>query len=252
MNRSESSPRGRRLMCAALVVGLAAFAALVLRSPVPMILAPIACAYGVHRRMRSRARAAAAVRSAAVIGFCSTLRAELEAGRHPAGALDEAVRSHAGLVDPPGRATTLAADPVAGLRAAAAIPGSEGLVAVAAAWQAAHDHGVPLAAALAGIEEGLRAEDHNRQALEAELSGIRATTVLLALLPLLGLALGSALGARPIHAALTKPVAQLGLTIGLLLELAGMFWTDRLVVAAQHPGGHPVGHAPGFRLGGFS
>jgi tight adherence protein B len=50
-------------------------------------------------------------------------------------------------------------------------------------------------------------------------------------LPVFGLALGSALGADPIHTLLTRPIGEVCLLLGCLLEVVGLRWTDRLVRA---------------------
>jgi tight adherence protein B len=235
MNREER-PATQRLGPLLAVLVATVPVSIAVHSLIPTLVFPSATAYALQRRSRAGSRASQAAQRTAVIDLCAAIRADLEAGRHPDAALAEAVRSRPELADLAANVSNgspWASDPAPRMRAAAGVPGRQGLIAVAAAWQAAHDHGISLAATLAGIEEGLRAEQQNRQALDAELSGIRATTTLLALLPLFGLMLGTALGAHPIHAALTRPVAEYGLSVGLLLQLVGMSWTDRLIAAAE-------------------
>ncbi len=77
--------------------------------------------------------------------------------------------------------------------------GAEGLRGLAACWRVAVDQGAGLAAGLDRLEGALRAERDQRADLRAQLAGARATAVMLAGLPVLGLLLGFALGADPLH-----------------------------------------------------
>lgn len=214
---------------AALALGV--FGALVTRSALPLLLAALAAALVRSRMIQARARTAEAAQCSAVVELCAALRSELQAGRQPSAAFAEAVwcrpelRDLAQAVsvpDPERTAPDLLTD-------AARTPGREGLAALAACWRAAEEHGVPLTGAVCGIEDGLRAEQQRRQNLAAELSGVRTTVALLGVLPAFGLALGSALGADPVHTLLTRPMGEACLAAGCLLELTGLRWTDRLV-----------------------
>ena len=65
-----------------------------------------------------------------------------------------------------------------------------------------------------------------------ELAGPRASAAMLAALPLLGLALGAAMGADPIGA-LTGSLAGLALgAAGIVLDALGILWMVRIVAAA--------------------
>jgi tight adherence protein B len=214
---------------AAALLGLTC--ALATRSVVPIILAAVAAALLRSRMIQARARAAEAAECAAVVDLCAALRSELQAGRQPNAAFAEAVWCRPELRDL--AQAVSAPDPdfnaPALLAAAARTPGREGLAALAACWHAAERHGVPLAGAVCGIEDGLRAEQQRRQNLATELSGVRTTVTMLGVLPAFGLALGSALGADPVHTLLTRPFGIACLAGGCALEIAGLRWTDRLV-----------------------
>jgi tight adherence protein B len=189
------------------------------------------------RLLRSRLRAAENEQRAAVVDFCSSLRAELQAGRQPSAAIADAVWCRPELRDLAEACSRPAAaheDPADLLSIAAHTPGREGLGALAACWRATERHGVPLTEAVCGIEDGLRAEQQRRQSLAAELAGVRATVTMLSVLPGFGLALGSALGTDPLRTMLTRPVGETCLVIGFLLEVAGLHWSDRLVNSALH------------------
>jgi tight adherence protein B len=212
---------------------LAVLSSLALHSALPIPLAAVAALVIRGRVTRARERTAEAAQRSAVVEFCAALRGELLAGRQPADALAESVwcrpelRDLATAVCPP----NIGRDAAELLSDAAGVPGREGLRAVAACWSAAERHGVALSGAVAGIEDGLRAEEQRRQNLAAELSGVRTTVALLGVLPVFGLALGTALGAHPVHALLTRPVGEACLVAGCLLELVGLRWTDRLISA---------------------
>ena len=205
-------------------------------SAVPSVLAPSAALLLRSRLLRKQLRVAEADQRSAVVDFCAALRAELQAGRQPSAAIADAVWCRPELRD---LADACAApanrwDPADLLTLAARTPGREGLAALAACWRAAERHGVALTEAVGGIEDGLRAEQQRRLSLAAELAGVRATAALLAVLPVFGLALGSALGTNPLRTMLTQPVGEACLLMGLLLEIAGLRWTDGLVGAVVH------------------
>lgn len=110
------------------------------------------------------------------------------------------------------------------------------LRALAACWTVCARSGAGLAAAVDRLEEGLRAEQAQRRALDAELAGPRATAALLAVLPLVGLLLAAALGADPLRVLLHTPLGLLCLVTGLALDAAGVLWTRRLAARAAAGG----------------
>jgi tight adherence protein B len=65
--------------------------------------------------------------------------------------------------------------------------------------------------------------------------------VVLAGLPVLGLLMGSGVGARPWSVLTTTAAGQVLLVVGVLLELAGIAWTGRLArrAAPELPTGPP-------------
>ncbi|CAM5437573.1 type II secretion system F family protein [Streptomyces purpurascens] len=175
-------------------------------------------------------------RADAVIALCGALAGEVRAGRQPGEALLRAARDCGGLVD--AQATVLAAarfggDVPVALEAAARQPGGEGLRGLAACWRVAVDQGAGLAAGLDRLAAALRAERDQRSDLRAQLAGARATAVMLAGLPALGLLIGTALGAEPLHV-LLHTAAGLGcLVVGGVLEGLGLWWVLRIVRGAE-------------------
>lgn len=165
----------------------------------------------------------------------ATLAAELRAGRSPALALVEAAHAaRGGLAAALGSAAgtaELGGDvPGALLAGSSAVP--EVQRSLAACWQVCSAGGSGLAAAVERLEEGVRAGQAQRRAVESELAGPRATASLLAVLPLAGVALAGALGARPMHVLLGTPAGLVCLTTGAALDALGVLWTRRLTAGA--------------------
>ncbi|MEU3347110.1 type II secretion system F family protein [Streptomyces sp. NPDC006700] len=204
------------------------------------VLPVVAGAVGVPLLRRTRvawaARRRQERRADAVIALCGALAGEVRAGRQPGEALLCAARDSGGLGD--AQAAVLAAarfggDVPAALAGAARQPGAEGLRGLAACWRVAVDQGAGLAAGLDRLEGALRAERDQRADLRAQLSGARATAVMLAGLPALGLLLGTAMGADPLRVLLHTGAGLGCLVIGGVLEGAGLWWALRIVRAAE-------------------
>ncbi|MDX2698435.1 type II secretion system F family protein, partial [Streptomyces ipomoeae] len=189
-----------------------------------------------------RVRRAAAERRArdrrgdAVVALCAALAGEVRAGRQPGEALTRAARDSDGLGE--AQAVVLAAarfggDVPGALADAARQPGADGLRGLAACWRVAVDRGAGLAAGLDRLEGALRAERDQRADLRAQLAGSRSTAVMLAGLPVLGLLLGTALGADPLHVVLHSTAGLGCLLVGAALEGAGLWWALRIVRGAE-------------------
>lgn len=220
---------GLRLAAFVLSV-VTALCCLALQSWMPAAVLPPTAAVLAFRQARKRRWTAQDAQRDAVAALCGALRAELEAGLQPRAAFTSAVWSRPELRDLAER-TSLpdpALDLPAFLTAQAAKPGRAALRSLAACWYAADRHGVALSDAIAGIEEGLRAECARQRAAAVELAGIRATILLLATLPVFGFTLGLGLGADPLDTLLHRGIGRLCLAFGLALDLAGLLWTDRL------------------------
>jgi tight adherence protein B len=212
---------------------MAAFAA---ESPLPLALGAAAVPL-VRRWLLARERGRDRDRRVqGVIDLCGATAGELRAGLQPAQALLLA----AGATDVLGdaEAAVLAAARFGGdvpgvLRKAARQPGAEGLAGMAACWRVAVDSGAGLAAGLDRLEAALRSESDQREDLKAQLAGAWSTVVLLALLPVAGLAMGWALGADPLYVLFHTPAGIACLVTGGLLETAGLCWAGRIVRAGE-------------------
>lgn len=97
--------------------------------------------------------------------------------------------------------------------------------------------GAPLAGILEHHAAQLDAQLDGLSARETALAGPRATVVLLAWLPAVGLALGFALGINPLEVLLGSALGRAALGTGALLMAGARVWSRRLVRLAE--GGEP-------------
>src|SRR4051812_27854425 len=170
------------------------------------------CGAAAGRAVRERSRAATADRrTRALVESLGTLAAELRAGRP----LDEATTS---AVDScPDPATARALGPVLRLGEPAAGPATDeparALVRIAAAVRLSARTGCSLAGVVTAVEDDLRARLRAGQELRSAVAGPRASATVLAGLPVLGLLMGSGVGADPWRG-LTPTGTGTGLLVG--------------------------------------
>lgn len=96
------------------------------------------------------------------------------------------------------------------------------------AWQTAEQYGLPMVDMLAALRSDLRSRRGFADRTRAGLSGPRATAMVLAGLPLLGIALGQATGAGPIQVLLGGGLGGILLMVGTALAAAGVTWSERI------------------------
>ncbi len=196
-----------------------------------------------------RDRRAAAAAATGLSDALGVLVAELRAGAHPGDAVNAAADAHSdGPVAPnvPPDVPTdvvralsavaatarLGGDVPAVLRAAGPVHLRAWLGRVADAWSLADRYGIPLADLLDTVRSDTEHRVRFAAEVEARLAGPRATAAVLAGLPLLGLALGHAVGAAPLRVLCQTAVGQVLLVIGTGLACAGVLWSARLVSGA--------------------
>ena len=233
--RLPAAVRGRVLAVPVALVGGVAAVVLAAGVGVALLLGAAAATAWVTVRRRQRAARDERERARAVEA-CTALARELRAGRTQA----EALAVAAALSEGGSRAALRTAEAAVRLGGdvpalllqprATAVP--DVLRGLAACWQVCGHAGSGLSAAVDRLADGLRARRAQERAVEAALAGARATAVLLALLPVAGLGLGAALGARPLHVLLHTPLGVACLALGLALEAVGTWWTRRIVAAA--------------------
>ncbi|GAB2741389.1 hypothetical protein GCM10027174_13720 [Salinifilum aidingensis] len=162
--------------------------------------------------------------------------AQLRAGAHPARAAEGVA------AESPGRTGALFREIAMTARLGGDVPtalaaehrtGSLGgpCSSMARAWRLAERHG----AGLAELLDAVRCDLENRAAFQhraqADMAGPRATALVLAVLPVFGLALGEASGAEPLAVLRDTPWGQLLLVLGVALAGCGAAWTLRLTEA---------------------
>ena len=117
----------------------------------------------------------------------------------------------------------------AGGDAADELRGDPDLRAVGLAWSLGQDTGAPLAEVLERVADDLAATDEQRRAVLVALSGPRSSAVLLAGLPVVGIALGASMGARPLAFLTAAGAGRLVCLLGVLLDAAGVMWMRRIL-----------------------
>ncbi|XRQ16820.1 type II secretion system F family protein [Actinomadura welshii] len=172
-------------------------------------------------------------RRTSVIELCDGMAAELAAGRSP----DEAFTAAAAVLDPhvSEELLNVPRPPPDHLGDLAARPGAEGLRLLAACWKVGAERGGTLATVLDGLAAALRDEEAQRQDVSVQLAGPRATSRLLAALPLLGLAMAAALGAHPLPFLFGTLPGLACLITATVLNLIGLYWTRHLAKSAESP-----------------
>lgn len=103
------------------------------------------------------------------------------------------------------------------------------LTALAAVWQVSAGSGAGLSDAAYRLGAAALQRERLRRDLASQMAGPKATARVLALLPLIGLVLGSGLGGSPFAWLLGTPAGWAILIIGLALEVVGVIWVRRLV-----------------------
>jgi len=206
--------------------------------PVPGLLSATAAAVLNRCRRRLSQERAATVDSAALSAVVAALGAEQAAGAPLDTALlrvaGAAPRRYAELLRAAGRQVGRGGSPGAALATEADLTG------LAVAVELAGRTGLPVNQALQRLRADLRADQQIRAAVGQVLAGPRASALLLALLPAVGLAIGAAMGAGPLRVLLHTSTGLAALAAGVLLDLAGLYWTVRLTTGPSTAGSATV------------
>jgi len=97
-----------------------------------------------------------------------------------------------------------------------------------AAIRVADESGAPLADVLDRLETDARVLARSRASATSQAAGAQATALLLAALPIAGIALGEGVGADPVHVLLHSPLGAACAGGAMGFQLAGLAWTQRL------------------------
>jgi tight adherence protein B len=183
-----------------------------------------------RRRRAERRRSEGQLVAAAL----ETLIGELRIGAHPVRAFTVAAAESAGPVGESLRAVAararLGADVVAGLRSAAAQ--SEVPVywlRLAVFWELAVQHGLPMSVLMRAAHRDIIDRQRFSAQTQAALAGARATALILAGLPGLGVLLGQLIGADPLRFLFGRGMGGAFLVAGVGLIAAGLVWANRII-----------------------
>ena len=226
--RADAGPRpAAGVPLPAVVAAATGAVAALLSTLLVAVLAGGCAALAARAELRRRAGAREEARLAALGEALAALGAELRGGR----SLDEATRA----------AVAACADDDSGRALARAVRAPEdgagddtgelgrALGRVAAAARLSARTGCSLAAVVGAVEDDLRARCRQRLELRSATAGPQASAALLAGLPVLGLAMGSGVGADPWRVLTTTVPGQVLLVAGVGLEVVGLAWSARLV-----------------------
>ena len=182
-----------------------------------------------RRRREERERAESRQLETAI----DVLVGELRVGSHPATAFAVAAGETAGPVAGACRAVAararLGADVAAGLRGVAetsALPSHWDRLAVC--WQLAAEHGLAMSTLMQSAQRDIAERQRFSDQVRSAMAGARATATILASLPVLSVAMGQLIGARPMAFLLGDGVGEWLLVVGLTLVCAGLLWADRI------------------------
>lgn len=216
------------LGCAVAVVAVIAViggAALAIAAAALCSTSWVAARDAVHRR-------AAQARAAQLRSALRVLVGELQAGARPAAALAAAAETGSLHGATFGAAARAAAD---GADAAAVLVANPATRTTGLAWRLGEAVGSELAGVLSRVEHDLAASAEQRRSAAVALAGPQASAALLAALPLLGMALGAAMGAQPWAVLVGMPAGRMLACAGVLLDVAGVLWMRRILNRAQRP-----------------
>ncbi|MCB0925302.1 MAG: type II secretion system F family protein [Mycobacterium sp.] len=219
------------------LAGLVAVLAVAIGPTVALAVALVLSTLAVRRRRRLR-RSEGRSEARALAAALEILVGELRVGAHPVRGFTIA-SSEAGVGSASARAVgaalaavaaraRLGADVAAGLRENArrsAAPQYWSRVSVY--WQLAAEQGLPMAKLMQTAHKDITDRRRFVDRVDAGLSGARATAMVLAGLPVLGVLLGQLVGARPLGFLLGDGAGVLA--AGSTLLCAGIFWSDRIL-----------------------
>lgn len=184
-----------------------------------VVVDEVACAAARrHTDAEERGVAAAVEVLAAELAAGSREPAALRAAADAGGRAAQCLRAAAGLGE-------IGADPTTAFDGAFA--------GLAGAWQIRSTCGTALGPSVASVGDDLSARIARRRALDAALAGARASGAMLALLPVLGVVLGAAMGASPLSFLFGGGRGSLALLAGVGLEVSGWFWIRLLIRRAS-------------------
>ncbi|MCV7230455.1 type II secretion system F family protein [Mycolicibacterium komossense] len=221
---------GRLPAVAAAIGGLAAALCISLTTGLALILAGGTLLLRYRRRV---ARRRTAEERRLLQAALEVLVGELNVGAHPVRAFAIAAEETGGVVGSAFRLVAaragLGADVSAGLRAISARSTlAHEWNRLAVFWQLAAQHGLAISTLMRAAQLDIVERQRYYARLDAGMAGARATAVILAALPVLGVMLGEFIGAAPVAFLTGGGFGGALLVIGVALLCAGLWWADRI------------------------
>jgi tight adherence protein B len=159
---------------------------------------------------------------AELVATVAALQNEYAAGATAADAFTAAAAVSGRFGPAVARAAVLARD---GNDVAVALHAEGELARLAVACGLTSRSGAPLGRLLAGVQADLEADQRMHRAVRTALAGPRSSALLLAGLPVIGVAMGVGMGAHPGRVLLHTTAGLVALSAGVVLDLAGLAWT---------------------------
>lgn len=216
-------PRQRRRSDARLLLALSLLPVIALLGAAGAISTAL-LTFAVWRQRESKKRTKSEFATAtAMAEALRTMVAELRSGAPPATAADAAAEDAPSEVGAAMRALATSA------RFGVELPQGTGPQGqVVKAWSLSRRHGLPLADLLDAVRRDVVASARFLTRADASMAGPRASAAVLAALPGVGVLLGEAIGARPLHILTSTSAGHVLLVLGSALILAGVAWTSHL------------------------
>ena len=199
-------------------------------APVASASLPRTAPAGVARPIRvwqRRERDAAALR-ADLAELLAAMGPELRAGSSPPDAIAAAARGHPRLAGLSEAARSPTGDLAAALAELSEQPGGGLAGRLRAAVLVAEQVGCPLAGPVERLHSAARHDQRLRSEVAAQLAGPRLTARLLAGLPVVGILLGTGMGAQPLDFLLATGPGLVCSATGACLVATGLWWTGRI------------------------
>lgn len=163
----------------------------------------------------------------------SAFSAEVRAGSSPTVALQLALQPFPQLCPRTQQVLSTDGDVAAALRLDAAASRQREWAALAAVWELTDRRGVSMVAVADRLAEHGRQLAAARRLLNAELAEARATVRVLAMLPVIGLALGTVLGANPVRWLVASSAGHIVVAVAVGFEVLGWLWVRALVRSVE-------------------
>ncbi|BBZ78088.1 hypothetical protein MANY_34250 [Mycolicibacterium anyangense] len=224
---------GRQVRVKGPMVVLGAVAMVTTLPPAVVIAAALLTATLAVRRRQARHQHRRRADARALAAALEVLVGELRVGAHPVLAFAVAATESDGDVGASLQAVAaragLGADVAGGLHAVA----DRSLVAgqwsrLAVCWQLAAEQGLGMTALMRAAQRDIVERQRFADRVQAGLAGARATALILAGLPVLGVLLGQLIGARPVAFLAGAGLGGWLLVTGVMLVCLGLLWADRI------------------------